>query len=86
VRPQQPVALVEADPFEGSSADVVQPHQMDPNQRLRMVNPPTMQLQPITPGQGGRMPNRVAPHITSPQVRQMGPTPGSVDPEFIVNE
>ncbi len=73
-------------PTEGSGDEVVRPHQLDPAQRLQMANPPTIRLQPITPGQGGRMPNRVAPHITSPQVRQAGPTSGSVDPDFIVNE
>lgn len=73
---------LEAEP-EPSVQDPNIPHQIDPNQHIQALQPPTMQLRPVTPGAGGNLPNRVSPSITNQQVRQAGPTPGSVDPEFI---
>jgi hypothetical protein len=78
--------VVELEPLaddEGSVEPELVPHQLDPNQQIQALQPPRMQLHPVTPGRGGNLPNRVSPLITNQRVRQAGPTPGSVDPDFV---
>jgi hypothetical protein len=79
----EPVADEPVAEEDGSGQDPNVPHQLDPNQHIQGLQPPTMQLHPITPGRGGNLPNRVSPSITNQQVRQAGPTPSSVDPAFV---
>lgn len=88
IRVEQPTALgEEPEPAaEGSGGLNIRATRFDVDNPMGRVNPPTLQIQPITPGQGGRLPNRVSPDISNPRLRQVGPTAGSVDPEFIVNE